>query len=192
MNAAEFNALYEVGVPVFAYPGCRPEDDPNDDRLVTRTRSKAEVLGGHTDVVWVDGHGACIALTHVDVVPKGEWVEARTAEQIAGTVGESFASMDDRGVREPSDAEEKRARLFGFVQAGAEESDLPSLAAALDEYVAAELNEARAETSEFADRVNELESRICGCEPVREHRDLRRLAFYQHTADCPVNAEVSS
>lgn len=67
MNAEQFNARYPVGTPVIAYPGARPEDDPNGERLVTRTRSRAEVLGGHTDVVWVDGHSACIALTHVDV-----------------------------------------------------------------------------------------------------------------------------
>lgn len=67
MTADEWNRLYPVGTPVTAYPGCRPEDDPHGDRLVTHTRNKAEVLGGHTDVVWVDGHGACIALTHVDV-----------------------------------------------------------------------------------------------------------------------------
>ncbi|MFE4420365.1 hypothetical protein [Streptomyces sp. NPDC056817] len=64
--ADAFNAAHPIGTPVVAYPGCRPEDDPNDERLVTRTRSRAQVLGGHTAVVWVDGHGACIALTHVD------------------------------------------------------------------------------------------------------------------------------
>lgn len=62
----DFNARYPVGTPVVAYPGCRPEDCPSDERLVARTRSVAQVLGGHTDVVWVDGHSACIALTHVD------------------------------------------------------------------------------------------------------------------------------
>lgn len=67
LTAAEFNARYPVGTPVVAYPGARPEDFPDDPRIVTRTRSKATVLGGHTDVVWVDGHSACIALTHVDV-----------------------------------------------------------------------------------------------------------------------------
>ena len=67
LTAAQWNAKYPVGTPVVAYPGCRPEGDPNGERLVTRTRSKAETLGGHTPVVWVDGHGACIALTHVDV-----------------------------------------------------------------------------------------------------------------------------
>ena len=68
MNAEQFNALYPVGSPVVAYPGARPEDIPSATRLATRTRSEAQVLGGHTDVVWVEGHGACIALTHVDPV----------------------------------------------------------------------------------------------------------------------------
>ena len=66
MNAQQWNKRYPIGTPVVAYPGCRPEDDPSDERLVTRTRSRAEVLGGHTDVVWVEGHGACIALSHID------------------------------------------------------------------------------------------------------------------------------
>lgn len=68
MNAAEFNARYPVGTPVLAYPGCRPEDCPNDERLVTRTRTEARLFCGHTDVVWVHGHGACIALSHIDVI----------------------------------------------------------------------------------------------------------------------------
>lgn len=80
MNADQFNSLYPVGTRVFAYPVCRPEDHPNDKRLVTRTRSKAEVLGGHTDVVWVEGHGAYISLTHVDVVPQDAWEAALLAE----------------------------------------------------------------------------------------------------------------
>jgi hypothetical protein len=66
VNADEFNARYKVGTPVIAYPGARPEDIPSARRLITRTRSEAQVLGGHTDVVWVDGHGACIALSHID------------------------------------------------------------------------------------------------------------------------------
>jgi hypothetical protein len=72
VNADEFNARYPIGTPVLAYPGFRPEDDPHAERLITRTRSAASVLGGHTSVVWVDGHSACIALTHVDVQPAVE------------------------------------------------------------------------------------------------------------------------
>lgn len=83
MNADEFNALYEVGVPVFAYPGGRPEGDRKATRLVTRTRSKASVLGGHTDVVWVDGHSACIALSHVDVVSQSVFEAALLADAVA-------------------------------------------------------------------------------------------------------------
>lgn len=64
----QWNARYPIGTPVTAYPGARPEDDPTGERLTTRTRSEAQILGGHTAVVWVDGHGACIALTHVDPV----------------------------------------------------------------------------------------------------------------------------
>jgi hypothetical protein len=92
MNAAEFNSRYKVGTPVLAYPGIRPDhpvaiafreraaagrlfkgaDTDPCTRLITRTRSVAQVLGGHTDVVWVDGHSACIALTHIDPVTEGE------------------------------------------------------------------------------------------------------------------------
>lgn len=69
MNAEQWNERYPIGTPVVAHPGARPVDDPSGERLVTRTRSKAQVLGGHTDVVWVERHGACIALTHVDPLP---------------------------------------------------------------------------------------------------------------------------
>ncbi|MFR0351830.1 hypothetical protein [Streptomyces sediminimaris] len=79
LSAAEFNAAYPVGTLVFAYPGARPEDAPSATRLVTRTRSAASVLGGHTDVVWVENHSACIALSHVDVVTQAEWAAALTA-----------------------------------------------------------------------------------------------------------------
>jgi hypothetical protein len=66
LTAAQWNERYPIGTPVVAYPGLRPEDDPKGERLITRTSSKAWVLGGHTAVVFVDGHGACINLTHVD------------------------------------------------------------------------------------------------------------------------------
>jgi hypothetical protein len=86
MNAEQWNALYPVGTLVFAYPGARPEDDANDERLVTRTRSRASLLGGHTDVVWVDGHSACISLTHVDPVSESMWKAAKQAEETAAAV----------------------------------------------------------------------------------------------------------
>ncbi|MGW6531386.1 hypothetical protein [Streptomyces venezuelae] len=70
-QVAAFNAAYPVGTPVIAYPGARPEDCADVTRIETTTRSRATVLGGHTAVVWVNGHGACIALTHIDARPGG-------------------------------------------------------------------------------------------------------------------------
>lgn len=67
-TAAAWNDQHPVGTPVVAYPGARPEFDRNATRIVTKTRSAAQVLSGHTPVVWVDGHDACIALTHIDPI----------------------------------------------------------------------------------------------------------------------------
>jgi len=96
VNAEEFNSLHPVGTPVFAYPVCRPEDCPNDPRLVTRTRSKAERLGGHTDVVWVDGYSSCIAFTHIDVVSEDEWAAAKEAEAVAAAEKAANEAADCR------------------------------------------------------------------------------------------------
>jgi hypothetical protein len=80
-EAAElWNRLHPVGTPVIAYPGFRPEVDRDATRIVTSTRSKATVLGGHTAVVWVHGHSACISLTHIDLrtqATPGELAEMR-------------------------------------------------------------------------------------------------------------------
>jgi len=51
----------------------------------------------------------------------------------------------------------------------------------------AEVQRLKAELADFSGRVNELESRLCDCEPVREHNDYKRPAFYQHEAHCPVS-----
>ncbi|MGW7726297.1 hypothetical protein ACWGJ6_23545 [Streptomyces canus] len=97
MNAEQFNALYEVGVPVLAYPGFRPEDVPDTRRLVTRTRTKAQPAGlDREGVVWVDGHGAYIALTHVDVVSEDEWEAARTAGAEAAKAKAAEEAADRR------------------------------------------------------------------------------------------------
>lgn len=50
----------------------------------------------------------------------------------------------------------------------------------------AEVHRLTAELADFSGRVNELESRLCNCEPAREHQDYRRPAFYQHEAHCRV------
>jgi len=105
VNAAEFNALYEVGVPVFAYPGARPEDIPSTRRLVTRTRSKAQSVGMDREgAVWVDGHGAYIVLTHVDVVSEDVWKAAKEAEDLAAAVA-AKAKADE-------EAADRRRRIY--------------------------------------------------------------------------------
>lgn len=80
VEAEAWNLAHPIGTPVIAYPGLRPEDDTKAERIVTTTRSKATVLGGHTAVVWVHGHSACIALSHIDVRTRataGECAEMR-------------------------------------------------------------------------------------------------------------------
>jgi hypothetical protein len=83
MNAETFNSLHPVGTPVFAYPGFRPEGDPAARRLVTRTRTKAQMSASGDPVVWVDGEGAYICLTHVDPVSEDVWEAAKEAEAVA-------------------------------------------------------------------------------------------------------------
>ena len=61
MAVDEFNDRFPIGTPVEYWPGVREGDGRR-----SRTRSKARVLSGHTAVVWVDGQGGCIALTHVE------------------------------------------------------------------------------------------------------------------------------
>jgi hypothetical protein len=80
MNAEQWNALYPVGTLVFAYPGFRPEDDRNARRLVTRTRTNAQMSASGDPVVWVDGEGSYICLTHVDPVSESVWQDARKSD----------------------------------------------------------------------------------------------------------------
>jgi len=104
MNAETFNSRFPVGTPVLAYPACRPEDCPNDKRLVTRTRSEAQVLGGHADVVWVEGYSSCIALSHVDVVTEAEYERLAEARAAWRWLTEGKRGADDEQA-EPSHAD---------------------------------------------------------------------------------------
>ncbi|MCM8555676.1 hypothetical protein [Streptomyces sp. STCH 565 A] len=92
MNAAEFNARYPIGTLVFAYPGARREDIADATRLVTRTRTAAQASSSGDPVVWVEGEGAYIALTHVDPVSEDVWAEALAAEMSAGQASEFAAT----------------------------------------------------------------------------------------------------
>ncbi len=62
-----WNRVYPEGKAVRYWTGAREGAGQKG-----RTRSAAQVLGNHTAVVWVTGHGACIALTHVKPIPESE------------------------------------------------------------------------------------------------------------------------
>ncbi|MFH8805189.1 hypothetical protein ACH4F6_37565 [Streptomyces sp. NPDC017936] len=62
-----WNAHHSIGRAVRYWTGFR-----EGAGIKGRTRSAATVLGGHTAVVWVTGHDACIALTHVKPIPETE------------------------------------------------------------------------------------------------------------------------
>jgi hypothetical protein len=86
VNAEQWNELYPVGTLVFAYPAARPERDRNATRLVTRTCTEAQLSYSGTPVVWVDGEGSYICLTHVDPVSESVWQTAKQAEETAAAV----------------------------------------------------------------------------------------------------------
>ncbi|MET8081835.1 hypothetical protein [Streptomyces sp. NPDC005303] len=116
MNAEQWNAAYPVGSPVLAYPGCRPEDDPAGELLITCTQTRAQKSSSGDDVVWVEGHGAYICLTHVDAVTEEQWEQARIDRDEA-TAARRAALLDAIRAR-PAGAWKTERVLFALKQAG--------------------------------------------------------------------------
>lgn len=58
-----FNERFPVGTPVRYWPGAR-----HGKGCESKTRTKAQLLGGHTSVVWVEGFPACLALSHIETL----------------------------------------------------------------------------------------------------------------------------
>lgn len=56
-----WNERHSVGTPVRYWTFIR-----EGDGKLSKTRSEAQLLSGHTAVVWVDGEPGCIALSHVE------------------------------------------------------------------------------------------------------------------------------
>jgi len=102
--------------------------------------------------------------------------EAETRKHIAELIYPTYGQRDT----------ERTLAIADAVMPAVRAALLAELAA-----VRAERDQALADLADFAGRVNELESRLCDCEPVREHQDYKRPAFYQHEAHCPVNQEAS-
>ena len=61
-QCSEFNRRVPVGTRVCYWPGIR-----DGLGILSQTRTPAQVLGGHTPVVWVEGRTDCIALSHVEI-----------------------------------------------------------------------------------------------------------------------------
>lgn len=55
-----FNARYSIGAAFWAYTGLIGENP-----IAATLRTRAELLGGHTPVAWLDGVSGCVALTHL-------------------------------------------------------------------------------------------------------------------------------
>ncbi|MEV6833533.1 hypothetical protein AB0N17_03215 [Streptomyces sp. NPDC051133] len=134
MNAEQWNERFPVGTPVLAYPGARPEHDPSAEPLITRTRSHAQLIGGHTDVIWVDGHGAYITLTHVDPITEEQWAQAQVDRE-ATTAARRAALLDAIRTRPQGGWKPERAAFamkragFGWVSERTASTDLEALVA---------------------------------------------------------------
>ncbi|BAL87339.1 hypothetical protein AMIS_21190 [Actinoplanes missouriensis 431] len=67
IRVGHFNDAVPVGTPVRYWTGVR-----QGEGKVSRTRTPAELLSGHTAVVWVEGEGSCIALSHICTLSAAE------------------------------------------------------------------------------------------------------------------------
>lgn len=56
-----WNDKHPVGTRVLYWMGRR-----EGTGYESRTSTRAQLLSGHTAVVWVEGHSACIALSHIE------------------------------------------------------------------------------------------------------------------------------
>ena len=63
---AAWNAKHGVGT-VVAYWSL-----PTDEARIAKTRTEAQLLSGHTAVVWLEGVSGCWALSHVRAVLDAE------------------------------------------------------------------------------------------------------------------------
>jgi hypothetical protein len=160
VNAEQWNAMHPVGTLVFAYPGFRREDDRSARRLVTRTRTKAQISASGDPVVWVDGEGSYICLTHVDPVSESVWQAAKQAEEKAE---EKAAAVAAQGALPPPVGDQPQplddarlAEIAGFTRGAARLA--PRAWMGIGQELLAEVERLKAALSEAADQVAELES----------------------------------
>lgn len=68
-----FNHDHTIGTPVRYWTGTR-----EGAGKTSHIRTRAELMGGHTPVVWVEGEASAIALTHIEPITLDPLARART------------------------------------------------------------------------------------------------------------------
>lgn len=85
-----FNAVCAIGGRVAV------NTDKSDKPVITTTRTEAQIMAGHTAVVWLHGLRSCWCLEHVAPIP-----ESALSEQLAAPKqGHSFDHLAGRGMHE--------------------------------------------------------------------------------------------
>ena len=140
VTADEFNAAHPIGTPVLAFPGMR-----GGRALLTRTRTPAWRLGGHTDVVAVEGYAGgvalTIALTHIEVTEEAP-VTGQQADQQEAEL-DSWMTRAYEAERRAWRAEKRLAEWLEHWNATARTGAVDEVAAVLDANTRADQAEAR-------------------------------------------------
>lgn len=102
-HVSGFNGLYPIGTPVRYWKGAR-----EGNGKVSRTRTPAQLLSGHTAVVWLENVSGCIALTHVEPITEEEFTAAAAEQWPAAATGRSFRTYLDATERDRLDADNAR------------------------------------------------------------------------------------
>lgn len=118
-TADDFNDLYDVGTPVFFWPGWRKDEKGKDiPAMVSETSTPAWQMPGGQQVVTIKGRAGGMALSHVEVIPDYVLRHLKTSE-------------DEDAIREAQAAQhraETTLALVGMEIEGHGEALLKSLA----------------------------------------------------------------
>jgi hypothetical protein len=102
-----FNAIHPVGTPVRYWKGVR-----EGEGRISRTRTPAQMLSGHTAIVWLEGVSGGIALTHVEPLPADTPVPPRPVPSPADRLADARTATqsDDEAAYQALTAELRRVR----------------------------------------------------------------------------------
>ena len=101
-----FNERYPVGTPVRYWTMLREGPGKTGE-----TRSTAQVLSGHTAVVWVTGQPGCIALTHVEPEQKPPARNDEELVRLRSGIRSAIRQIDQAGTLSPLDVDITHIKL---------------------------------------------------------------------------------